>query len=71
MSRYKVCITGEETSYTVYNFEIEAKSLSEAKAKAKRLAEDDEGDFAEKYCDYCDPNDAYETFTVQNVEQIK
>lgn len=68
MTKYNVIITSEEISYATYEIEIEAKSLEEAKAKANKLAEDDDGDFADTYADYCDPGDSYETFKVQDVQ---
>lgn len=66
MSKYEVMITSKRTEYSTYNIVIKAKSLEEAKAKAKELADDDE--FADNYCDCCDPGDAYEEFTVENVK---
>lgn len=68
MPKYNVIITSEETSYTTYKIEVEAKSLEEAKVKANKLAEDDDGDFADTYADCCDPGDSYETFKVQDVQ---
>lgn len=69
MKKYEVTITSERTEYSTYIFELEAESLKAAKAKAKKLADDD--NFADDYDEYCDPGDAYENFTVQNVEEIK
>lgn len=71
MKKYEVTISGKRTEYSTYIFELEAESLKAAKAKAKKLAADDNGDFSDNYNEYCDPGDAYENFTVQNVEEIK
>lgn len=68
MPKYEVTITGQETSYSTYVIPVEAASLEEAKAKAQQLADDDEGEFANTYDDYCDPGDSYESFTVQEVK---
>ena len=69
MSKFTVTINGVETSYSQYVFTIEAKSLKEAEKKAKKLAEDNNGDFADKYYEYCDPGDSYTEFTVDSVEE--
>ena len=71
MKKYEVTISGKRTEYSTYIFELEAESLKAAKARAKKLAADDNGDFADDYNEYYDPGDAYENFTVQNVEEIK
>ena len=68
MNKYKVMITGKRIEYSTYNIVIEAKSLEEAKAKAKELADDDDGEFADNYSDCCDPGDAYDEFTVEEVK---
>lgn len=69
MKKYTVTIAGKRTEYSTYNFEIEAKSLEEAKTKAQELADDDYGTFADDYDEYCDPGDAYEDFELVNVEE--
>lgn len=66
MNKYEVMITSKQIEYSTYNIVIKANSLEEAKTKAKELADDDE--FADNYSDYCDPGDAYEEFTVENVK---
>jgi len=71
MKKYTVTITGKRTEYSTYVFELEAESLKAAKTKAKKLAADDNGDFADDYDEYCDPGDSYEDFKVENVEEIK
>lgn len=71
MKKYTVTISGKRTEYSTYIFELEAESLKAAKAKAKKLAADDDGNFADDYGEYYDPGDTYENFTVQNVEEIK
>lgn len=68
MKQYTVTITGKRTEYSTYIFELEAESLKAAKAKARKLAADDNGTFADDYGEYCDPGDTYETFTVQDIK---
>lgn len=69
MKKYEVTITGKRTEYSTYVFELEAESLKAAKAKAKELANDDYGTFADDYNEYCDPGDSYEDFKLVNVEE--
>ena len=70
MPKYNVTITSEHVEYSTYTLTIDAKDLTTAKAKAQKLADDEDGDFADTYVDCCDPGDAYETFTVQSVKQV-
>lgn len=68
MSKYTITFSVVRTELEIYKFDINAKSLEDAKLKAQSIADDDNGTFEDNYAEYCSPGDSYVNI---NVEEIK